>query len=372
MLEIVKQKIRESEQTAITYHDYIETVLYYPNKGYYMKEQRKIGKQGDFYTSANVSNILAKKFAHFFIQLVESGVVPAHIREVGGGSGKFAHDILQEWKKQSPQSFSELRYEIIEASPYHRALQKQILEKFVSVRQINSIDLTEDFIGITFSNELFDAFPVHVIEKQNNRLFEVYITLDETDQLSEALFPLQNQQIYTYLDKHNLFLHNGQRFEVPLFMGQYIKKLGERMKQGLLVTVDYGYTNREWMLPFHQQGSLRGYYKHSLVTNPLDYPGEMDITTHIHWDELLLEGIKNGFELIWHSKQHEFLLAAGVLQDLVDHKDPNPFSENNKQNRAIRSMILSESMSPFFDVVVQQKGLLIEIESYLDTTMVMR
>lgn len=252
-------------------------------------------------------------------------------------------------------------------------LQKQALDVFPFVKQVDNVDSLGAFEGIIFSNELFDAFPVHVIEKQNDRLYEVYIALNETEQLTEVFIPLQNPQIEEYLKKHKLVLQNGQRFEVPVFMSGYIAKLGKCLKQGLLVTVDYGYTNKDWMKPAHREGSLRGYYKHTLVSDPLKHPGEMDLTTHIHWDEIVLEGRKHGFDLIWHTRQTEFLLAAGILHDLVEHADPNPFSEQNKQNRAVRSMILSGGMSSFFDVMIQQKGLdAFSIESYLDTTVVKR
>ncbi len=45
--------------------------------------------------------------------------------------------------------------------------------------------------------------------------------------------------------------------------------------------------------------------------------------------------------MVWHKKQSEFLLAAGILELLTNHQDRDPFSEIQKQNRAVHSMILS-------------------------------
>ena len=56
----------------------------------------------------------------------------------------------------------------------------------------------------------------------------------------------------------------------------------------------------------HQEGSLRGYYEHKLIRNPLAYPGEMDLTTHIHWDELKEMFSLQGMNMVWHKKQSEF------------------------------------------------------------------
>jgi hypothetical protein len=53
----------------------------------------------------------------------------------------------------------------------------------------------------------------------------------------------------------------------------------------------------------------------------------------------------------------------------VNHQDRNPFSAASKQNRAIRSLILSGGMSDAFDVMIQQKGIpQLELERYMDFT----
>ena len=55
------------------------------------------------FTSSNVSSVFAKTFAKLFIRLVENGEVAPNICEIGGGTGKFAYDVLQEWKQLSPK-----------------------------------------------------------------------------------------------------------------------------------------------------------------------------------------------------------------------------------------------------------------------------
>ncbi len=71
--------------------------------------------------------MFAKTFAKFFIRLVENGEVAPHICEIGGGTGRFAYDVLQEWKQLSPETFIALNYSIIEMSPFHRKLQQKTL-----------------------------------------------------------------------------------------------------------------------------------------------------------------------------------------------------------------------------------------------------
>ncbi|MDM5156459.1 SAM-dependent methyltransferase [Bacillus sp. DX1.1] len=358
MEHVLRGAMKREIDYSISYCTYMSLALYDAEHGYYMKEREKIGREGDFFTSSNVSSVFAKTFARFFIRLVENGEVPPHFCEIGGGTGKFAYDVLQEWQALSLDTFANLRYSIIEVSPFHRKLQKRQLSSFQHVSQYTSYEeLGDSFAGIVFSNELFDAFPVEVIEKRESNLYEVRVTYNDEGELTEVLRPLKDEAIRCYLQRHHIELYEGQRFEVPVAMGFYIQGITKWLAEGLFITVDYGYTNAEWMHPARRQGSLRGYYKHRLVHNPLRYPGEIDVTTHIHWDELKEIGEERGLHTVWHTKQREFLLAAGIFEQLVDHQDLDPFSEKQKQNRAIRSMILQGGMSDAFDVVVQKKGM---------------
>ena len=42
---------RIKTDSAITFHDFMEMALYFPELGYYSSSEEKIGKHGDFYTS---------------------------------------------------------------------------------------------------------------------------------------------------------------------------------------------------------------------------------------------------------------------------------------------------------------------------------
>ncbi|OOR26704.1 SAM-dependent methyltransferase [Bacillus mycoides] len=354
---ILREWMGKEKDHSISYSTYMNLVLYAEEHGYYMREREKIGRQGDFFTSSNVSSVFAKTFAKFLIRLVEKGEVSPNICEIGGGTGKFAYDILQEWKQLSPETFINLNYSIIEVSPFHRRLQQEKLCLFDNVSYYTSyIEMGESFEGIIFSNELFDAFPVEIVEKRNGILYEVRITYTDEGNLTEVFRPIE-KRVGRYLLKYNIHIAEGQRFEVPIAMEEYIEEIAKWFQKGICITVDYGYTKEEWMHPAHHEGSLRGYYKHKLIRNPLAYPGEMDLTTHVHWDELKMNFELQGINTIWHRKQSEFLLAAGILDQLASHQDTNPFSETQKRNRAVRSMILNGSLGSAFDVVMHTKDM---------------
>ncbi|MGJ7912120.1 class I SAM-dependent methyltransferase [Neobacillus sp. LXY-1] len=356
MLTYLRELISNSPNQLITYADFMSEALYHPEYGYYMKERQKIGRQGDFITTSNISDVYGRLVAKWVASLHKMYGLPAAFCEIGGGNGRFSQAFLQEW---SDTIKTPLQYFMVESSPFHRALQQNKLQDFPSFVQVDRLSEINNFEGIIFSNELFDALPVHVIEKRNGELVEIMVGLDQ-EQLCERPVPLTNPAIYSFLQEGKWELKESQRIEIPLAMDDMIKNISATLNKGFVVSVDYGYTNKEWMDPRRLKGSLRGYYQHRMVDNVLINPGEMDITSHIHLDYLIQNGTQVGLQFVSKYGQDEFLLNAGILKELEDHYDPNPFSEQSKRNRAIRSLIMPGGMSTAFQIIIQQKNLKVD------------
>jgi SAM-dependent MidA family methyltransferase len=353
MITYFKSLISNSPNLFISYADFISEALYHPEMGYYMKDKQKIGRQGDFITTSNISDIYGRMIAKWFSAVCEKMKIAPVFCEIGAGNGRFAKAFLEEWHTSIR---TPLQYIIVESSPFHRKLQNELLKPTFTFDQVEHLDQMEAFEGMIFSNELFDALPVHVVEKENGVMVEIMVGV-QNDQLCELKIPLSNPEILSFLQESKLKIGEGQRVEVPLLMGKLLREISQVLTKGLIVTADYGYTNEEWMQPSRRRGSLRGYHQHKMIDDVLQYPGEMDITAHIHFDYLIQKGEQVKLNLLTKLRQDEFLLKAGILQELANHYDPNPFSEVSKRNRAIRSLITPAGMSSYFHVVIQQKGL---------------
>jgi SAM-dependent MidA family methyltransferase len=354
---VIIEKIKQAPNQIINYAEFIELALYHPTMGYYMRNQVKIGKDGDFITSSNISDIFGLIFSKWFLkQVKENNIVPS-VCEIGAGNGRFAKAFLDSWIKNTDIP---LTYYIVEASPYHRQLQQALLPIGENVFHVENVTQLKPFDGLIISNELFDALPVHVIEKRNGQLFEVMVGWEDKGFIEHNV-PLSNPIIQSFIDEQNITLVENQRIEIPLQMESMLKTISTSIEKGLIVTIDYGYTTDEWKSPARKSGSLRGYHKHQMISNVLLHPGEMDITHHIHFDALINIGDKLGLAFILKNRQDEFLVAAGLLKELEDNYDSNPFSEKSKHNRAIRSLVMP-GMSSFFDVVIQQKGINLTVD----------
>ncbi|MCA1318988.1 SAM-dependent methyltransferase [Bacillus tianshenii] len=356
--DFLVNKIKNAQGCKISYATYMNEVLYNQEFGYYMKKKDKVGAKGDFLTSSNVSDIYGRVFAGVFLAYFKQNALAPVICEIGGGTGRFAKQLLEEMKLLDEEFYRTVAYNMVETSPFHQQKQKEALAGEYNVSFYSSLDeLPEKQMeGIIFSNELFDAFPVHVVEKREGKLVEVFVTLGDDGELRETIDSPSSQSILTYLKSFKLDLKEGQRIEIPLAMMKYAKKLSFFLAKGSIITVDYGYTFSELMRPEHCEGSLRGYYDHKMIRNPLLHPSEMDLTTHIHLDALNHALTEGDMTAVCTKHQGEFLVSAGILEYLQDNYDPNPFSQRSKRNRAIRSLIMDSGWSHSFHVLIHEKN----------------
>ena len=103
-----------------------------------------------------------------------------------------------------------------------------------------------------------------MIKKQRGHLFEIMITMED-DKLIEKTVPLDNDQIIRFLKEYQIQIVEGYRMEIPLQMERMFSKIEQVLSEGMIISVDYGYSQEEWQEPVRKDGSLRGYYKHKLM-----------------------------------------------------------------------------------------------------------
>jgi len=170
---IIIQNIQQ--QGPISFRNFMEMSLYYPDLGYYTTVQDKIGTKGDFYTSSTVSPafgaMIARQLEEMWHLLGEHFFT---IVEYGGGTGALCYDIL-EYLSRNEKLYAGIRYCIIEKSPSMRARQKlYLLDK---VYWYDSIKEIGDIQGCVLSNEVIDNLSVHQVVMEDE-LMEVWVDYD--------------------------------------------------------------------------------------------------------------------------------------------------------------------------------------------------
>ncbi|NPA57831.1 MAG: methyltransferase [Aquificae bacterium] len=355
LISIIKERIKR--EGAIPFRDFMDMALYYPELGYYTSPKEKIGGLGDFFTASELDKVFGELLAKQFGEIYEKlGEKPFQIVEIGAGKGYLAHDILKYLKENLPQVYKNSRYILIEKSPYHIQMQKALLKDFEIVEWFQDIIDFEDesITGVVFSNELFDAFPVHLIRKINGKIYEVYITLEGENTVKEVLKEAP-EEITRYLKELNINLPDGMQTEVNLDAKDYIQKIAKKLKKGYVITIDYGYPSAELYKPYRMRGTLLCYHKHRYSENYYQNIGMQDITSHVNFSALKYYGLIAGLDFTGFTDQAHFLTNLGLMEVLAELQERNDLEAFERLNR-LKTLVLPKGMGEKFKVLVQHKN----------------
>ncbi|WP_324283112.1 SAM-dependent methyltransferase [Cyanobacterium aponinum UTEX 3222] len=367
--------IDSSNQKKITFADYMNLCLYDSEYGYYNSENILIGKNGDFYTSTSLSSDFGELLA---IQLEEFWRVmdkptPFHLVEVGAGEGNLTINILNYLKTHYPDFFQSIEYIIIEKSEILAEKQKQIIKKSFNKPVISKWCKWEDIEnnslqGCIFSNELIDAFPVHLVEFNQGILHEVYLTNNEGN-LTEVLGNLSTVEIEDFFKTLNINFSQDiypekYRTEVNIQALNWLKTVTKKLKKGYVLTIDYGYQGDKYYHPQRFQGTLKCYYQHRHHNNPYVNIGCQDITSHINFTALEIYGERYGLSNIAYTPQALFLMNLGLgdrISELSSGKIP--IGEIIERRNQLHSLINPEGLGNF-GILLQGKNLNKEQKNY--------
>ena len=328
--------------------------LYDPSFGYYNRSDlQRWGREADYRTSAERSELFAATFARYFAGLYEELGRPARwtIVEGGAGEGRFAQRVLRALAEEHPRVFEATRYFIDEVSEDSLSRARGALIEFqerVTFGRLSVFNPSNPWLY--FSNELLDAFPVHRVVREG----ELYVTLDPSDKFIWTTGPFSTPE----LAERSLSLAEGQIIEVNSGVGDWFASVAAKMEQGFVVTVDYGAEEDELYDPvLRPKGTLRAFSRHGFVDDVLSAPGEYDITSTVNWTQVKRTGERLGFQVVEFQRQDKFLLSAGLLDEL-DHRLTRMKTDADKTQLTMdaKEMILPGGMASSFQVLVQRRG----------------
>ena len=347
--EIIIKRIKK--EGPLSFRDFMEMALYYPELGYYNSAQNKIGADGDFYTSANLTAafgaMIGRQIEEMWQNLEKK---PFKIVEYGAGTGLLCHDIL-DYLKNNNSLYENLTYCIIEKSASMREIQKKHLHEKVSwytkIQDISKIN------GCILSNELIDNFSVHQVIMQE-QLKEVFV--DYKEDFIEILKPAK-KELTDYLTGLNVQLSEGFRTEINLEALSWIKEVSQSLQKGYVITIDYGSLSSELYNSRRSYGTLLCYYKHHKNDNPYQFIGQQDITTHINFSAISHWGSQFGMDCCGIVDQAQFLLALGIKEYQNSTLKNNPNNLALAMQESVINYRLLIDMGMKFKVLIQQKGI---------------
>ena len=355
LAEIVQNRIYVDG--SLSFRDFMEMALYYPELGYYTSAREKFGREGDYFTAPFFSEIYGSMIAKQLEEMwVLTGRYEFMIVEYGAGSGTLCADILC-YLKSNHKFYKEINYCIIEKSDSLRNQQKSLIGSKDGIIQkvswLNSIDEIAPFTGCVLANEVVDNFSVHKVVMKEDQLMEVFVDHDE--EFKEILKPAPTH-LKEYFQQLNVILPDEFCTEVNMEAIEWLKKISASLARGFILTVDYGFPSSELYQPYRKLGTIVCYHKHSVNDQPYVHIGEQDITAHVNFSALDLWGERNGLVKCGFTTQSQFLSGLGITNSFrnLEIKEKNNF-DFRKKLMLLHTLLIS--MGKKFKVLIQQKGL---------------
>jgi SAM-dependent MidA family methyltransferase len=354
LVELLRGRI--DAHGPITFHDFMETVLYHPQLGYYATRE-PMGHERDYLTSPEVHPIFGALVGKQIEQIWEVLGRPERfdLVEQGAGTGLLARDILRWAARRAPELARVLRYRIVEISASLRRRQEETLS--TAGGRVEWLEALPDEIdGCLLSNELLDSFPVHRVVREDGALREIYVS-HGGGRFEEVHGPLSNERIATYFDDLGLLPGEGCTAEVNLHAIDWMAAAAKALRRGFVLTFDYGYPAVELYAPWRRDGTLLCFYRHNPSSDPYARIGKQDITAHVDFASLMRAGERCGLEVAGFTTQARFLAALGIGAgvEAIAKESPDALEEYYARRRAVQELTDPVGLGRI-RVLAQRKG----------------
>lgn len=330
---------RITQDGPIHFADFMDISLYGEN-GYYSGGHTVIGSDihnSDFVTSPEVSPVFGATIGNFIAETWDAQGSPDNFQviEMGAGNGTMARDILNHIKLTRPYFFRIMGYTILERAESLISTQQETLaqyhdpdaENLVNWVHGNAYDVPFGNIekGLIISNELVDAFPAHRLIRRDGMVKEIYVGLDDKNNFCEVEGELSLGSV------DPLFLRSIQEGREQTFSPlaqKWMQTVGMAMRSGRVLTIDYGQDSD----PKNRRARIfTKVNRDADIGLALQFPGSVDITTSVDFDQLIKTGQEAGLSPLEVSTQRDFLHRYGFYDEILryaradaeQHKTPD-------------------------------------------------
>ncbi|MDD2872639.1 MAG: SAM-dependent methyltransferase [Azoarcus sp.] len=337
---------------------YMELALYAPGLGYYSGGARKFGPGGDFITAPELTPLFGQALASQVEQVMRCSAM--QVIEVGAGTGLLAADLLLDLERREALPAS---YGILELSAELRERQFDTLAQRVphlAGRVVWLDALPEQFAGVVVANEVLDVMPVHLVVSRADGVFERGVVLTESE----------DGVVFRWGDSpaEGAVLDAARALDLPApAEGEYLTEINlagqawmaswaDRLQQGAMLLIDYGYPCAEYYLPSRSNGTLLCYYRHHAHADPFLWPGLNDITEFVNFTAMAEAAYDAGLDVLGYTSQAQFLFNCGVLECLA-RRGPEGSADYVRAARAAQRLTTPQEMGELFKVLAVGRGI---------------
>ena len=313
LAELIDAQIRVNGPSSIA--SYMGLCLTHPRHGYY-KQADPLGAGGDFITAPEVSQMFGELVGFFLVNLWQQMRQPKSftLLELGPGRGTLMQDALRVATRAD--GFADaLHLQLYETSEELKAQQAIRLSQY-NPYWSTEIDAVSDDPLFIVANEFFDALPVRQFVKGKSGWHERLVGLKD----GKRSFGLSPTPIpATALHEAVRGAAPGEVYEVSLAAADVMQRLGKAVARlgGAILAIDYGYGAT-------QTGETLQAVRRHAYADPLEAPGEADLSAHVDFGALATVASGAGLVPQPLATQGDFLRRLGIAERARTLTDANP------------------------------------------------
>ncbi len=343
LARLLRRRIAESG--PITVADYMAEALGHPEHGYYMTRD-PLGAAGDFITAPEISQMFGELIGLWCADMWHSRVAPgpATLVELGPGRGTLMADALRA-ARMLPEFAATLSVHLVETSPALQDIQRRTLAAH-RVRWHRSLQSVPDGPALLVANEFFDALPIRQFELTVDGWRERLIGLapDGTDfQFIPGPEPAPDSLVPP---DTRAAAQLGDIAEVCPAGIAFAAEIGRRVAGdgGAALIVDYGHAVSA---PGETLQAMRAHQ----AVDPLDLPGDADLTAHVDFAALSRAAGDAGAAVHGPVPQGLFLSRLGIAERVERLRRGATPDQVRDIETACHRLIADEEMGTLFKVL---------------------
>lgn len=340
-------------QGPLRFDGYMARALFDPADGYYASGRAKIGHGGDFYTNVSIGRMFGRVIAAQAAEIWERLGRPAEFDfvEQGANDGRLATDVLDALCEDQPACFAAIRVTLIEPFPALTTAQRTTLAGHADrVRWVESLAALPPFAGVHFTNEYVDALPVRLFVRGENAWNERFVAA------RNGALGFQDEPADEIPPELPSAASSGYLAETRPEAETWIAAVAAKLQRGLALIVDYGFPRDQLYAEWRSQGTLSGYRAHRRDDDPLESPGEKDLTAHVDFTGLAEAGCAAGLDLAGFTDQYHYLVGAATPLLLAMETAPAS-PARDADLRALKTLLHPETMGTQFKYLALTRGL---------------
>ncbi len=321
---------------------YLDIVQHDAECGFYGSGRVCFG--GDFATAAAVSPLFAGALSGQLAQILHSS--GGGVLEIGAGDGLLARQLL------SVSDCARGGYAILESSPALRELQKKNLAGLpVQWRD----DLPRAFCGVVIANEVLDCIPFRLLRKRGGEWLERGVVLQNNDggfAFAERPLAKSDKRLIAELPPD---LPEGYATEICPRAEDMVRAVAASLSCGAALFLDYGFGAGEYYHPQRTGGTMMCHRGGLSDSDPLESPGEKDITAHVNFSAMAKAAESGGAKLLGYATQAQFLINCGITDLLASHLEGGA-AEYARLAAGANKLLSPAEMGEFFKVAAFGKN----------------